>query len=64
MGPTPAEVMPPSLGDVLERMQKLLEDKTSPGWCWGVGMLVKFLENLKARCLETCVEVSVVKYSL
>ena len=63
-GPMPADAMPPLLDDVLVCMQKLWEEKNSPVWCWGVGMLVKFLENLKARCLETCVEVSVVKYSL
>ena len=63
-GPVPANAMPPLLDDVLVRMQKLWEEKNSPVWCWGVGMLVKFLENLKARCLETCMEVSVVKYSL
>ena len=50
-GPIPAEVMPPLLDDVLVRMQQLWEEKNSPDNCWGVGMLVKLLENLKARCL-------------
>ena len=51
-GPVPAEVMPPLLDDVLVCMQKLWEEKNSPSWHWGVGMLVKLLENVKARCLE------------
>ena len=51
-GPVPAEVMPPLLDDVLVCMQKLWEEKNSPVWHWGVGMLVKLLENVKARCLE------------
>ena len=50
-GPVPASVMPPLLDDVLVCMQKLWEEKNSPFWHWGVGMLVKLLENLKARCL-------------
>ena len=58
-GPIPKEVLPPLLDEVLEAMQKLREDtRDTPGYCWGVGMLTKFLENLKVRCLETCVEVS------
>ena len=51
-GPIPDEKMPPLLDEVLKCMQKLWEEKNSPSWHWGVGMLVKLLENLKARCLE------------
>ena len=51
-GPVPACEMPPLLDGVLVCMQKLWEEKNSPSWHWGVGMLVKLLENVKARCLE------------
>ena len=48
-GPIPDKTKPPLLDDILVCMKKLWEEKNHPVWCWGVGMLVKFLEHLQAK---------------
>ena len=48
-GPAPKELLPASLPDVLERMELLWQDRNAPGWCGGVGVLVKLLQHLQAR---------------
>ena len=48
----PPAALPPDLDKVLEGMQRLSADEDDPAWTWGVGVLAKFLENLKARCMQ------------
>ena len=47
-GPVRCE-LPPHFDKVLVRIQRLSEETDSPAWTWGVMMLKKLLENLKAR---------------
>ena len=51
-GPVKQEVLPPLLDKVLECMQRLAAEEENSAWTWAVPMLVKFLENLKARCMQ------------
>ena len=48
----PPENLPPDFDKVLEGMRRLSADEDDPAWTWGVVMLVKLLENLKARCVQ------------
>ena len=51
-GPVDTTQLPSLLDKVLKPMQRLAAEEENPYWTWAVPMLVKFMENLKARCMQ------------